>query len=208
MDKETYILGPSHLHKDFLKQIEEEIKLEILFKNCILDGNRGLPNWSNYIPKTIEENQDKNMVWMVSDWKFNNFDYPEISKLKNSNNLFLDSRGYAYNVDKDFMESHHIETLGNHCLQVVDYIISIRPDIKLIFWCLYMRTRVNEKSSYPKHLWYDKITEKYKNNIIDIDLFSNPEDFLSKTLDAGGHPGKSGFELIWQMVKSEFSSNE
>lgn len=205
VDKETYILGPSHLHKDFLKQIEEEIKLEILFKNCILDGNCGLPNWSNYIPKTIEENEDKNMVWMVSDWKFNNFDYPEILKLENSDNLFLDSRGYAFNVDKDFMESHHIETLGDHSIKIIDYIISIRPDIKLIFWCLYMRTRVNEKSSYPKHLWYDKIREKYKNNIIDIDLFSNSNDFLSKTLDAGGHPGKQGLELLDSMIISTFN---
>ena len=85
-------------------------------------------------------------------------------------------------------------------LKVIDFIVSKFPNIKLIFWCLYKRTKSNKNSSYPKHLWYDSIKERYKHNILDIDLFTTPEDFNSKILDEGGHPNKKGFILLDSMI--------
>ena len=112
--------------------------------------------------------------------------------------------GYPHNVSKDFLENHHIELLGNHSLKVIDFIIKSFPDVKLIFWCLYKRTKANTSSSYPSYLWYDKIKEKYKNNIIDIDLFTNPIEFNTLITDDAGHPNKKAFALLDHMIKSAF----
>jgi len=114
----------------------------------------------------------------------------------------LNEIGYPGNISREFLENRHIEFLGNHSLKVIDFIISNFPKIKLIFWCLYKRTKANNNSSYPKHLWYDVIKEKYKSNIIDIELFIKPEEFNSKILDEGGHPNKKGYYLLNSMINS------
>jgi hypothetical protein len=149
----------------------------------------------------MNNNRDKNIIWIVSDYKFNNFNYPKIVNIQHGD-LFLDEIGHPGNISRDFLSRYHIEVLGNHSLKVIDYIVSQFPDIKLIFWCLYKRTKANKNSSYPKHLWYDTVKEKYKNNIIDIDLFTNPEDFNLSILDEGGHPNRKGFVLLDNMIKS------
>jgi len=197
----NYIIGPSHIHSDFTYQIDKEIQNKELFNNCILDAYKGIPIWSNHIYNCININKNNNVFWIVSDYKFNNFDYPKILDLK-KNNLFLNTIGHSGNVSRDFLDYHHIELLGNHSLNVIDFIINKFPNIKLIFWCLYKRTKVNKNSSYPKHLWYDVIKEKYKDNIIDIDLFTTPEEFNLKILDEGGHPNKEGLILLDNMIKS------
>jgi len=148
---------------------------------------------------------NNNVYWIVSDYKFNNFDYPKILDIQTGNELFLDTIGHPGNVSRAFLDDHHITLLGNHSLKVIDFIISEFPNIKLIFWCLYKRTKVNKKSSYPTHLWYDVIKEKYKTNIIDIDLFTTPEEFNLKILDEGGHPNKEGFILLDSMINGRFS---
>jgi hypothetical protein len=202
--KLNYIIGPSHIHRDFTYQINNEIKKKQLFNGCILDAYRGIPIWSKHIYNCISNNKDNNVFWIVSDYKFNNFDYPKILDIQIRNELFLDTIGRPGNVSRDFLENHHIETLGNHSLKVIDYIVSKFPDIKLIFWCLYKRTKGNKNSSYPNHLWYDVIKEKYKSNIIDIDLFTTPENFNSKILDEGGHPNKDGYKLLDNMINGCF----
>jgi hypothetical protein len=198
----TYIIGPSHIHSDYTSVIYKELQNNILFKNCYLDAHKGLPIWSKYIEtKVLEKMNDNNIVWIVSDYKFNNFDYPKILELQKTNSLFIDTMGHPGNVHKDFMGPIHTEVLGNHSLQVIDHIIALCPKIKLIFWCLYKRSKAN-KSSNPQYLWYDTIKEKYKNNIIDIDNFINVNKFNSLTIDGGGHPNKQGLELLSKMVES------
>jgi hypothetical protein len=197
----NYIIGPSHIHSDITYQIKEEIKNKKLFNNCILDGYRGIPIWSKHIYNCIKKNIDTNNVyWIVSDYKFNNFDYPKIVDMTKKNELFLDTVGHPGNVSRNFLKKHHIELLGNHSLKVIDVIISKFPNIKLIFWCLYKRTKANKNSSYPKYLFYDVIKERYKNNILDIDLFTTPEAFNLKILDEGGHPNKEGFILLDNII--------
>lgn len=197
----VYVIGPSHIHSDYTHQIKEELDNKTLFNNCILDPYRGLPIWSNHIVRKLEENKakDNKLVWIVSDYKFNNFDY---DKIRATNELFLDSLGYPGNVDSNYLQPHHIELLGKHSLDVIDYIIKQYPEIHLIFWCLYKRTKVNTNSSYPSHLWYDVIKIRYANNIIDIDDFTNEEEFSKGILDEGGHPNKDGFILLNDMIMS------
>jgi hypothetical protein len=203
----NYIIGPSHIHSDFIHQIHNEIKNKELFDNCILDAYRGIPIWSKHLYNCISNNVNlnNNVFYIVSDYKFNNFDYPKILDMQNGNELFLDVIGHPGNVSRDFLEYHHIELLGNHSLKVLDFIVTKFPNIKLIFWCLYKRTKVNKNSSYPKHLWYDVIKEKYKNNILDIDLFTTPENFNLKILDEGGHPNKEGYVLLDAMINGHFT---
>jgi hypothetical protein len=195
----VYVIGPSHIHSDFTHQIQEEINTKTLFNDCILDAYRGLPIWSNHIVRKLEENKENKLVWIVSDYKFNNFDY---DKLLGTKELFLDSIGYPGNVDPNFMKPHHIELLGKHSLDVIDYIVKNFPHIKLVFWCLYKRTKVNTNSSYPQYLWYDSIKIRYSNYIIDIDEFTNEEEFSKGILDEGGHPNKEGFYLLNDMIMS------
>ena len=200
--KSNYIIGPSHIHHCHIYLIENELLNKELFANSILDSYWGIPIWSINIYNMIalHYNTFQNIYWIVSDYKFNNSNYEELIKL-NNNELFLNYLGSAGNVNNSFMSYEHIEFLGNHSLKVIDYMISTFPNIKLIFWCLYKRTKANENSSYPKHLWYDEIKNKYKNNIIDIDLFTTPEEFNLKIKDDGGHPNKDGYILLDDMIK-------
>ncbi len=195
--------GPSHIHEEYTAIVNNEIKSGLLFRNCILNGYRGLPNWSNILEKQFQLHRDKHIVWIVSDYKFNNFDYPHIKTLQSVGELFLNVSGFPGNVDKAFMTPEHIKVLGEHSLKVMNYIIHTYPHIKLIFWCLYKRTKVNT-SSYPKHLWYDNIKTIYKSHMIDIDDFTTPAEFATCILDEGGHPNKKGYILMDKMIQSSF----
>jgi hypothetical protein len=203
----TYIIGPSHLSPTFTGRVKQEIEAKTLFQNCILEPFRGVPNWAKKILDRIEEYSSKgySIVWMVSDYKFSNVNYntlvnPETTK------LFLEDVGYDVvnrvgQINKAYMETHHIEFLGNHSLKCIDYIVEKYPHVRLVFWCLYKRTKVN-KSSYPPDLWYDVIKERYKKNIIDFDLFTTPEKFNKQILDDCAHPNREGFILLDKMVRS------
>jgi hypothetical protein len=139
------------------------------------------------------------IIWLVSDYKFNNFDFHKIVELKEKGELFLDTIGHSGNIDIQFMHNDVICVLGEHTKTIINYIISICPDIKLIFWCLYKRTRVNN-SSYPRELWYDKLRDQYKENTIDIDSFTNPTEFNKLILDESGHPNEKGLQLLSNMI--------
>ena len=201
----NYIIGPSHIHSVYTHQIKNEIQNKQLFNNCILDGYIGIPIWSIHVYNCISNSvvAGNNVFWIVSDYKLCNYDFPKILDMQISNELFLDTKGKQSGipvVSRDFLDNSYIELLGNHSLKVIDFIISKFPNIKLIFWCLYKRTKANKNSSYPKHLGYDIIKEKYKNNIIDIDLFTTSDNFNLNILDGGGHPNKEGYILLDAMI--------
>jgi hypothetical protein len=201
-----YFLGSSHLHPEYLQPVQQEINSQSLFRHCEIEGFRGMPIWSQTIKDKLEQHHasGQKLVWMVIDFKANNEDAERIADLQASDSLFLDSAGYPGNVDKRFLENTHIETLGNHSIRVIDDHIKNYPSIKLIFWCLYMRSRANS-SSYPRHLWYDQLVERYKNHVLDLDLFTNPQEFTNLVIDSGGHPNAAGFKLLDQMIKSAFA---
>ncbi len=204
-----YIIGPSHLGPPFIDIIKTEIENGQIFNDCILDPYIGIPNWSSTIFDKLNEHSFKNanLCWIVSDYKFNNFEYDKIVELQNKHQLFLNTLGYAGNISKEFMETHHIELLGNHTLRIIDYIIEKFPNIKLIFWCLYKRTKANKNSSYPADLWYDAIKKRYKNNICDIDLYISAENFNNLVIDEGGHPNKDGYLLLDKMIADAFRNH-
>lgn len=201
-----YIIGPSHIHSDYMHIIDDDIKNGTIFNNCILDPYLGIPNWSLTILFKLTEYAEKkaHLCWMVSDYKFNNFEYDKICKLQNTNQLFFNTLGKRGNVSKEFMEKHHIELLGNHTLNIIDYIIKKFPKIKLIFWCLYKRTKANKNSSYPLHLQYDAVKKRYPNNILDIDLYISADEFNNIIIDNYSHPNKEGYLLLDKMIADAF----
>lgn len=195
-----YVIGPSHICDVFLKQVSKQMEDGILFENCELDAYIGLPNWSKQIERKVREKMNTHqIIWLVSDYKFNNFDYNKIIELQKKGELFLDTMGYSGNIDIQFMHNDVIRLLGQHTKLVIDHITSICPDIRLIFWCLYKRTHVNH-SSYPRELWYDMLCDKYKDNTININSFTNPTEFKTMILDESGHPNERGLQLLSNMI--------
>lgn len=195
-----YIIGPSHLCNCFIEPVKDKIKSGELFRNCELDAYIGLPNWSSIIKqKILEKQKTHNVIWLVSDYKFNNFDFHKIIELQQKGELFLDTIGFSGNIDIQFMHNDVVNVLGNHTCNIIDYIISICPDIKLIFWCLYKRTRVN-RSSYPRELWYDVMIKKYSSNVIDIDNYITPVEFQKIILDESGHPNPNGLKFLSNII--------
>ena len=195
-----YIIGPSHLCDKFLEQVSDRIEKGELFHSCEIDAYSGLPNWSRQIETKIREKMATHqIIWLVSDYKFNNFDFHKIIDLQKKGELFLDTVGYSGNIDIQFMHNDVTRVLGEHTQKVIDYIISICPTIRLIFWCLYKRTRVNN-SSYPRELCYDQMVSIYSKNVIDIDTFTTPSEFQTMILDESGHPNVKGLELLSNMI--------
>jgi hypothetical protein len=194
----TFLLGPSHLHYDFTQSVKELIDQEILFKDCILHGAHGLPNWSTDVINKMEENKNKNIIWLVSDYKFNNRNYIDITK--DNSSLFMDVKYGKANVNKKFMDTKHIKILGDHTIAVIDYLLKRYKNIKLIFWCLYTRTKIYSSKSIPKYLQYDAMVSRYKNKTIDINLFTDVKNFKKMIRDRGGHPNVLGYKLLSKMV--------
>lgn len=198
-----YVIGPSHIHPSFTKIIAPEIKSNTLFANCILDGYPGLPNWSNYIHTAIAKyvSQNHTVVWLVGDYKFNNTDYDVLASVP-PGSLTLDTVGKPNNVVKSYCTHKHITCLAEHSLAHVDFIVRTYPTVKVIFWCLYKRTKANTNSSYPPPYWYDSIKCRYPQNIIDIDNFTTPSEFNKLLRDEGAHPNKAGYALLDTMIRS------
>jgi hypothetical protein len=198
--RKYYVIGPSHICDKFLSQVSKEIEAGILFEQCELDAYIGLPNWSRQIEIKIKEKMATHqIIWMVSDYKFNNFDFHRLIELREGGGLFLDTVGYSGNIDIQFMHNDVIRLLGQHTKDVINHILTICPTIRLIFWCLYKRTRVNH-SSYPRELWYDSMCRIYNKNVIDIDVFTTPGEFQTMILDESGHPNVKGLTLLSTII--------
>lgn len=144
-------------------------------------------------------------MWLVSDYKLYNVEYDELIKLPPTE-LLLDTpeitNKITNKINKNYFTPTHNTFLGNHTLKIIDDVVSKYLTIKLIFWCLYKRTRANSNSSYPRHLWYDAVVKRYKANVIDIDNFTTPREFNKKIHDEGAHPNKDGYILLDTMVRS------
>ncbi|WP_149026406.1 hypothetical protein [Acetobacter aceti] len=130
----------------------------------------------------------------------------KINDIVGTGNYFLDSMGFPGNVDKNFMDTQHISTLGFHSLNIIDKIIKYFPNIKILFWCLYVRSRLNN-SSYPNWLKYKSIKNRYMKNIIDIDRFTSPEVFSTFVKDLGGHPNRFGYYFLDEIINKKSLSN-
>jgi hypothetical protein len=138
---------------------------------------------------------------MVSDYKFNNSDYTTLSSVP-PGSLTLDTVGKPNNITQEYCTPKHISCLAEHTLAQIDAIIQAYPTVKLLFWCLYKRTKANTKSSYPQKYWYDTIKQRYSQHIIDIDNYTTSKEFNTLIRDEGAHPNRNGYIVLDKMIRS------
>lgn len=194
-----FIIGPSHVHES---RMSDEARSLLEAKGVVqIDGYCGLPVWSSTIPKALSEQTSlkRTPIWIVSDYKFNNRDYEH---LVTSSSLFIDTVGASENVSREFMSRHHLGYLAMHSLNVIEQVLDMVPSARLIFWCLYKRTKVSKTSSYPRWAWYDIVIKrpKIRDHVIDIGRFTNPKEFNTKMIcDEAGHPSIDGYALLAEM---------
>ena len=191
----TFLIGPSHVDNCFIGPYLE------MFTNTTFDCNPGRPNWSKTVLELVSKdyhNYDQ-IIWMVSDYRFNNEDIHDI--VSSDDSLFLDKIGRGDNITKSLISPQNDRIVCERSLKCIDYIIKNYPKVKLLFWCLYTRSKIYT-SSLPHEFHYDEIKKRYKDNILDIDEFISPEEFKTCILDPGGHPNVNGYNLLKNIINS------
>jgi len=190
------VISPSHL-------MQYRIKAQLacsLFENVLIHAREGLANWSAIIPIWMSRaNEIKIPIfWMVSDWSFNNEDIFDLKKL-GPNELFLPGeRGQSGNIVKELRTTENTEFLVKHTLDIIDHIIQKFPHVRLIFWCLYARTKIRKSNTYDAAYGYDAMRQRYHNNCVDIDMYLKSENttFDKSIIDDGGHPNHKGYSIL------------
>jgi len=196
------VIGPSHLVSDMIaSQNAQE-----LFENYDIFGIHGLANWSDVIPKYLKaaHEQGFEITWVVSNWLFNNQDINLIEALPVDTLFLPGTRGSRNNICRELMETKHITILASHTIKILDYIVERFPKIKLVFWCLYQRTRNTVSTSIPYDYSYDAMMNRYPDNTVNIveHLIENNSKFSDCIIDAGGHPNYEGYTILKHCISS------
>lgn len=196
------VIAPSHMNKDRINKN----RANEMFENCLIHQTEGLANWSGDIPIWMTYARDKKLsvFWMISDWSFNNKDIFDLQKL-NSDELFLPGkRGCGGNIVNELRTTENTKFLVNHTLKIIDKLIFDFPNVKLIFWCLYTRTKLHKSDMYDKY-GYDEMCERYPNNYVDIDWYlkKNKVTFDKCVVDSGGHPNQQGYFILKNIFNNE-----
>jgi hypothetical protein len=198
------VISPSHM-------LQYRIKAQFacsLFDNVLIHAQEGLANWSAIIliwmSRAIELNLP--IFWLVSDWSFNNEDIFDLQKL-GPNELFLPcKRGYPGNIVEKLRTRENTSFLVTHTLKIIDHIIQKFPHVRLIFWCLYTRTKIRKSAMYDVY-GYDAMRERYPYNCVDIEMYLNREKttFDRCIIDEGGHPNHKGYTILNKIFACESS---
>lgn len=210
----TSVIGPSHLHADHLGEVDRQRYYKE--RGIEIEAHCGLPVWSSRVPAMLREQATagRRIVWVVTDWKANNSDYAtfdafEKGGAEGGGPTFLDRLGHAGNVSHQYTSPACIDLLARRAMRAIDEVVAELPQVRLVFWCLYKRSRAclaevpPHASSYPRFAWYDAVVERYRANAIDMDAYTTPEAFNREmTTDAGGHPSSAGHELLSRMIAS------
>lgn len=193
----VYIVGPSHIHDTCLGVNKQKL----VCKGIVPIASLGPPNFSTTTLRNLQHAQsllqpEDQLVWMVADWRIGNYD---VHKLQASEGLWHDTPAKPNNISYAHICQANDTALIQHQFKLIDHVISTCPNIKLIFWCLYYRTKVCKSSSLPLDGQYDNVLSRYKENAIDIDnyVIGDPSSWYK---DAGGHPSMTGYDSIITMV--------
>merc|ERR1712048_915091 len=99
--------------------------------------------------------------------------------------------------------------LLEYCLECIDHVVEILPNVKLIFWCAFFRTYSDNASTQGiyKDL-YSSLVCRYPKNILDIRSQMLPADVMATGAagkfwrDKSGHPSPEGYMLIHETALS------
>ena len=201
----TAVIGPSHLHSSHLSDEDRERSYARRGVE-VIEAHPGLPVWSLRVPTFLEEQAEegRSLVWVVADWKMNNADHAVFaSHDPQPGPIFLDTLGHVGNVSRAFMGPDHLAELARRGMRAIDEVVRRFPRVRLVFWCLYKRTRASTTSSYPRFAWYDETVARYRANVVDIDDYTTPEEFNADLVtDPAGHPSRRGHELLGDLFSS------
>lgn len=204
---EVAVIGPSHLHADYLS--EGDRRRFYADRGIVeIEAHRGLPAWSSRVPAMLREQAalGRRVAWVVTDWKANNRDYETFKRFGDGGvddgPVFLDQLGHPGNMLREFMSPEHMEFLARRAMRAIDEVVRQVPEVRLVFWCLYKRTRAAaHESSYPQFARYEETVARYRDNAVDIDAFTTPEAFDGPlTTDGGGHPSSAGHDLLSNLI--------
>lgn len=201
-----YMLGPSHLDERDMKG-----KRQVFLNNSVIPtGIRGLPNFSETARSELCgmwkkaagcDERGRRVVWMVIDWRCGNYD---VGKLRN-NRLWYDTPAKVGNISRAHINAENDAKMFRHQLKLIDHVIGEFPGIKLMFWCLYYRSKVGASCSLPEESRYDAVADRYKDHVIDIRKYEGRHGGASSWyIDAGGHPSGAGYDLILEMVRDAY----
>lgn len=197
------VVAPSHMATDLLLLQ----KSDVLFEDVLIYNIHGLANWSQSIPVWIKSITENNLpaIWMVSDVFFNNKDIHKLREMEEGKLFLPGARGEPKNIVSELRTIDNCRFLSNHTMKVIDYLISIFPEIKLCFWCLYMRTKCRSSDTYPIDHNYEAMRLRYPKNTIDIDWYLQRAGirFEDCIKDEGGHPNRIGYLLLREMFARE-----
>ena len=188
------IISPSHMMIDRQKLQNASH----LFENDDIHACNGLANWSEDINIKIDENKGSPTLWFVSHWLLNNKDIIDLKQLREGK-LYLEGfRGGRSNILREYMNIDDVTFLASHTLKILDNVVKKTPNIKLIFWCLYERTKNNKSKIIPIEYQYDAMFCRYYDNVLDIDnsLKILNVKFSDCIIDSCGHPNLNGYTVI------------
>lgn len=188
------IVGPSHI-----------VRWRYLFKNILNQLPRfdtyavgGLPIWDpellSFI-KDAEHNYDEIYV-LVGDFRF-------------GNSLFTQKDKRHLGIIKHNISNINDTILFEKSLNALDEISKI-PNVKLLFWDLYLREFINKKSGryidngeYSHPLWnYKKIQDRYRDITIPLsELDQLNLEYLY--IDSSLHPSILGYNFLFNIFTGE-----
>ena len=98
---------------------------------------------------------------------------------------------WAKYININYCENELYWVVPDNCyLTDIDDVINNFPSVILIFWFMYMKNQT----------LYNKIIQKYKNNVLNIDLFTTPDDILLM-IDENNEINKEGLYLLDHMIR-------
>jgi len=196
------VIAPSHM----LQYRLETQSACSLFDNALIHAREGLANWSASIPTWMTRAYELNLpiFWMVSDWSFNNKDIFDLQKLGPTELFLPGERGHGGNIVRELRTKRNTSFLVNHTLDIIDIIIQTFPHVRLIFWCLYARTKIKNSNMYDV-CGYDMMRQRYPHHCVDIDWYLKREKttFDRCIIDDGGHPNYNGYSILNKIFACE-----
>ncbi len=204
LDEKVLLMGPSHV-KRWMNEISQGGLSPV--KNIELYGGGGWPLFSKKMKKralSVLSESDR-IYFMVPDFRIGN------SVLKDTKTLvknFYSEAKYKF-IDKDLINAENDAFLYENGMRCLDwYVEEFGEKIKFIFWCTYMRERINIKQQkfltsgkYLHPTWnYEVLSDRYKSNHVDLHYFNKCyADFILK--DGTVHPNFKGYDLIEKLCR-------
>lgn len=179
------------------------------------------------------------VVWMVPDFRINNVDIEILRKnykeLKTTSNMKTEDDNFTQlltdgrfaSIDKDKMNCSNDSFMVDYGKIIIENILNIHPDLKLLFWCAFKRyahlnnknfsnvavsrnihENTNNSDVYSRmhtHIYrelYPELVRIFAKNTIDIRQAVTSLEYFDEvlTIDSGGHPSREGYELIINLL--------